>query len=180
MWLNQHIPVVVDAEYGVFILLLIQFSVASAVTKFWVYLWIKSFQLRPVTAQYSKTHLNRQQYKAQKPGLMVYALLSHTARKGPRGSRQQKGETVRWCKFSHLQTHYSKQICPKRYLFSVKRVTKQYFPWFKAGLMWQRFKSNSLGAGLTKETKWWVEMSFPFRIQFCLMPWIDKIPKSQK
>lgn len=111
---------------------------------------------------------------------MIHTLLSPMAREGPRGRRQRKEETVRWCKFSHLLSHHSKQVCPKGYLLSVEWVTRQYFPWFKARLMWQRFKSNRFNPVLTGEIKKWVEMSFPLRIQFHSTPWTDKIPKSQK
>lgn len=102
------------------------------------------------------------------------------AREGLRGRRRWKGETGRWCKFSQLQSHHIRHICPKRQPFSVEWVTKQYFPWFKAGLMWRRFKSNHLGPVLAGESKKWVEMSFPFRIQFLSTPRIDKIPETQK
>lgn len=74
-----------------------------------------------------------------------------TAREGLRGKRRQKGETLKGCKCLHPQSHHSKQICTKRYLFSDKRASKQYFPWLKAGLMWQTFKSSSAGPVLTQE-----------------------------
>lgn len=138
-----------------------------------------SFQLRPGPAQWCQSHLN-QEWVVHSTKTRAHNPCTTIAREGPRGKRRQKGETLKGCKCLHPPSHYSKQICTKRYPFSDKWVSKQYSPWFKAGLMWQTFKSSSVGPVLTREIKKWVGTSFQFRIQFCSIPWIDKIPTSQK
>lgn len=118
-------------------------------------------------------------YTEQKPELTIHVLPPQGRDQGGRKGKRERLWTDANV-YTLEVTKVSNKICTKRYLFSDKWISKQYFPWLKAGLMWQTFKNSSIGPVLPWEIITWVETSFYFRIQFCSTSWTDKIPKSQK
>lgn len=149
-----------------------QFRVASAVNR--VQLWMNSSswgQWQPSDAKATWTR-NGTESRAHNPC---------DGKGGTKG--EEKAKTRDSERMQRFTSSKSPQICrsaPGDTHFHTNGYPKQGFPWFKAGLMWQTFKSSSVGAVLTWEIIKWVDTSFHFRMQFCSTPWKDKIPESQK